>query len=53
MTRNFVEAKVQEMIEKASKALDSGDAMRLTQAACNLAHILNTTDWTPQPPSSK
>jgi hypothetical protein len=36
-----LKAHIRELVSKAAKAEKSEDAMRFTQAACNIAHILS------------
>ena len=38
------EKQIKELISKAATAIDSGDAMRFTQAACNAANALAVLD---------
>lgn len=40
MTIETEKSPVEQLIEKAAKAADSGDAMRFSQAACNAANAL-------------
>lgn len=40
-TEQKITERLEQLVEKAGTAQDSGDAMRFSQAACNLANTLS------------